>query len=368
MPEMPVRRVLMTTDTVGGVWTFALDLAEALITNYDVEVLLATLGGQPSAGQRTEAEALPRLSLTGSDYKLEWMDDPWRDVEESRRWLLRLERDYNADVIHLNSYGHGACAFQTPAVMTVHSCVLSWWKAVKGESAPPRWNRYREEVKAALHAVDALTVPSRAMASSLSDYGILPSRCEVIPNGRPAKKFRRGLKEPLVFTAGRLWDEAKNTALVARVAASLAWPVYAAGDVNHPDGSVVGFRDCRLTGWLSGDAMVDWYARAAIYVLPARYEPFGLSALEAALSGCALVLGDIPSLREIWADTAMFVDPEQPEALQKALETLISKPALREDLARRSYARALTYDSERTAGSYMSLYKTAVAGKHQCVS
>ncbi len=32
--------------------------------------------------------------------------------------------------------------------------------------------------------------------------------------------------------------------------------------------------------------------------LPARYEPFGLSVLEAALSGCALVLGDIPSLRE----------------------------------------------------------------------
>ena len=32
---------------------------------------------------------------------------------------------------------------------------------------------------------------------------------------------------------------------------------------------------------------------ASIYALPARYEPFGLSILEAALSGCALVLGDI---------------------------------------------------------------------------
>ena len=54
--------------------------------------------------------------------------------------------------------------------------------------------------------------------------------------------------------------------------------------------------------------------RAAIYALPARYEPFGLSILEAALSGCALVIGDIPSLREIWADAALFVPSDGHDA------------------------------------------------------
>ena len=47
---------------------------------------------------------------------------------------------------------------------------------------------------------------------------------------------------------------------------------------------------------LSGEDIRPWFARAGIYALPAVYEPFGLSVLEAALSGCALVLGDIPSL------------------------------------------------------------------------
>ena len=65
--------------------------------------------------------------------------------------------------------------------------------------------------------------------------------------------------------------------------------------------------------WPSG------WPRAAIYALPARYEPFGLSALEAALSGCALVLGDIPSLREVWGDAAVFVPPDDAGGLRDAL-------------------------------------------------
>ena len=60
-------------------------------------------------------------------------------------------------------------------------------------------------------------------------------------------------------------------------------------------------------------------ARAAIYALPAHYEPFGLSILEAAMSGCALVLGDIPSLREIWGDAAVFVHPDNRDAVARCL-------------------------------------------------
>ena len=65
------------------------------------------------------------------------------------------------------------------------------------------------------------------------------------------------------------------------------------------------------SGRLTPPQMARVVSRApSIYALPARYEPFGLSVLEAALSGCALVLGDIPSLREIWDGAALFVDPD----------------------------------------------------------
>src|SRR5690349_23110488 len=82
-----IRRILMTGDTVGGVWTYTMELAEAL-GEHGIQVVLAAMGGPPSEAQRVEADRIPNLDLLASDFKLEWMEDPWRDVAASGRWLL----------------------------------------------------------------------------------------------------------------------------------------------------------------------------------------------------------------------------------------------------------------------------------------
>src|SRR3954454_18301707 len=69
------RRILMTADTVGGVWTYALELAQAL-TPHGVEITLATMGPRANARQKDDAAQIPNLKLVESDFKLEWMDDP----------------------------------------------------------------------------------------------------------------------------------------------------------------------------------------------------------------------------------------------------------------------------------------------------
>src|SRR5947208_13534633 len=99
--------------------------------------------------------------------------------------------------------------------------------------------------------------------------------------------------------------------------------------------------------------MAHWLGRASIYALPARYEPFGLSALEAALSGCALVLGDIPSLREYWDGAAFFCDPENPESLRSALLELIGCDSRRRKLAQAARARAASFAPTLFGAAYM---------------
>ena len=364
MPEQRVRRVLMTTDTVGGVWTFTLELAEALALR-DIEVVLIAFGGQPSASQIAESAPLRNLCLLGSDFKLEWMEDPWDDIAASGEWLMKLEREYCPDVVHLNSYGHGALPWNAPTVVTAHSCVLSWFRAVKGTAAPGTWDRYRTEVARSLQSADLVTAPSASMAEVLaSSYHLDVSACRVIPNGRHSAKFRRAAKEPFVFTAGRLWDEAKNVKAVAEIAGALDWPVYMAGDAPHSTAP-----GTRMLGRLSTEEISDWYARAAIYAMPARYEPFGLSILEAALSGCALVLGNIRSLRDIWGNAALFVAPDDTRGLQEAIERLIGDAALRETMSQRAYIRALGFDIKRTADEYLQAYGEVVAARSaSCVS
>jgi glycosyltransferase involved in cell wall biosynthesis len=359
----------MTGDTIGGVWTHTLELSRAL-QPYGVEVILAAMGGTASSAQRAEAERISNLHLHNRDYRLEWMDDPWLDIEASARWLLSLEAHYMPDLIHLNTLGHGSLPWRAPIVLTAHSCVLSWWTAVRRTPVPPIWARYRECVEQSLGAANFITAPSLTMLNTLAENYHIPIPSSLaVANGRGAARYRSAEKEPFVLTAGRIWDEAKNAAAVARVARSLEWPVYFAGEHRHPSGSPAIFPGCRMLGHLSEEQLAGWYSRAAIYALPARYEPFGLSALEAALSGCALVLGDIPSLREVWADAAVYVPPDDDERLALALRSLIGDPAYRCEMARRSAARARRFTPDKMAQEYLAIYEMLAARKRTlCVS
>jgi glycosyltransferase involved in cell wall biosynthesis len=356
------RKVLMTADTVGGVWTYAIELARGL-ADRGVEVALATMGEPLNVHQREKADRIPRLRVFESTFKLEWMEDPWRDLEKASDWLLNLEERVRPDLIHLNGYVHGALPWSAPKVMVGHSCVLSWWQAVKGEPAPPEWEPYARAVAAGLAAADLVIAPSEAMLASLAaHYGKLPST-RVILNGRDSRDFKPTAKEPIVFSAGRLWDEAKNLEALEKVAPNLPWDVFVAGESIHPDGGEIRPHHTRLLGHLSQRALSAWLGRASIYCLPARYEPFGLSALEAALSGCALVLGDIPSLREIWRHRAVFVPPNDPEALESALKTLIDNPDRRASLTAGARARALQLTPQKMLDGYLAAYGEVLAAR-----
>ena len=355
-------KVLLTADTVGGVWTYAADLACALAAR-DIQVALATMGAPLSADQRAAVRTLPSgVAVYSSAFKLEWMADPWDDVERAGTWLLDLEARLRPEVVHLNGYTHGALPWRAPRLVVGHSCVLSWWDAVRGGPAPAEWYRYREAVRRGLQAADLAIAPTAAMLAALErNYGPLPAS-RVVPNGRhaPPPSAQPAPKEPFVLSAGRLWDEAKNVAALAAVAPRLPWPVYVAGDQTHPDGGQAALASVHCLGPLAPAALWHWFARAAIYCLPARYEPFGLSALEAGLAGCALVLGDIPSLREVWGDAAVFVPPDDSAALERTLTALIAHPERRAALATAAHERARAFTPDRMVDGYLTAYRYAL--------
>jgi glycogen(starch) synthase len=85
--------------------------------------------------------------------------------------------------------------------------------------------------------------------------------------------------------------------------------------------------------------------------------------LEAALSGCSLVLGDIPSLRGLWDGAALFVPPNDPAALKTALRHLMARPAWREELGHAARARGLEFTPERMASGYLSAYSELMMAK-----
>ncbi len=302
------------------------------------------------------------MEVYESAFALEWMEDPWQDVRAAGYWLLGLESEVRPDIVHLNHFAHGHLSFHAPVLIVGHSCVYSWYAAVHGCAPPEKWKTYLKAVRRGLRGADRVTAPTRAMLESLQFHYGQFNAAHPIFNCRAPSEFPPGKKAPLVMTAGRLWDEGKNAALLEKAAHRLSWPVEMAGACSHPDGSSTSFQQAKHLGRLNRTEMADCLKRASIFALPARYEPFGLSALEAGLAGCALVLGDIPSLREVWEDAAFYVHPEKEEELITAINRLIGDPMMLKRFAHRARSRALQFAPSRTVDAYLRLY----AGMRRC--
>jgi glycogen(starch) synthase len=351
-----VKRVLMTCDAVGGVWTYMLELVRGL-GRVGVEVLVAAMGPPPSPEQRVEAAKLDNLDIVHRSLALEWMDAPWSDVDAGSDWLLDLASEFEPDMVHLNGYAHASLPWPAPVLIVAHSCVLTWWRAVKGENAPARYDEYRRRVTHALRSAFVVTPTNSYRHQLAREYGFEPSGV-TIANARSSTGFAPNSlhKEHFIFSAGRLWDEAKNLAMLDTIAPGVEWPIKVAGDEVLPGSGRFCSSELRLLGRLDSKDLATTLDRAAIYAAPAKYEPFGLSILEAALSGCALLLSDIPTLRELWSDCAEFVPYDDPNAWMKGLNASIRDKHRRERLQSAAREAAEAYSVQQQVDSYMEVY------------
>lgn len=345
----------MTSDCVGGVWTYTVDLVREL-TRRGHDVVVAVMGGVPTAAQERELVRSGAIAHEVRPYRLEWMAQPDNDLRGASAWLLHLATEHRPDVAHLNQFSFAALQWPCPTVVVAHSDVVTWWRAVHGCDPPAEWADYRARVSDGLRAADRVVAPTAAMLRDLRAAYDFSTPAQVVHNGAAlSTDSPNAEKDPQIAAAGRVWDEAKNIATVARAAAGLPWPLLVAGEGSDRLDEAQGL------GRLDRAAVADLLARSAIFVAPARYEPFGLAALEAGLRGCALVLGDIPTLREVWGDAALFVAPDDATMLRSVLRDLIDDPDLRRERQAAAAARAATFDAADMAAAYVACYRTLMS-------
>jgi glycogen synthase len=357
------KRVLMTTDAVGGVWQYSLHLARHLVERGS-EILLVSLGPRPGEDQKQQVRAIPGLRLLETDFALEWTPQPWEAIDRSSEWLLLLENDFRPEVIHLSGYSYGALAWQAPALVVAHSCVYSWWRAVRGDSPSADWQEYKTRVARGLEACSAVVAPSGYMADAIaSEYGIARERIEVIYNSQPTTVNCEALKEPFALAAGRFWDPAKNLELLDSIAPRVQWQIRIAGRAgSEPAESSGSGLATRYLGILPHKELLRQLQGASLFLHPALYEPFGLAVLEAASAECCLALSDIPSLREIWQGAAVFIDPHDPEQWIFEVNKLATDSGLRESLAQAARLRSRRYRSSDMLRRYLRLYEALREG------
>ncbi|MBL0405967.1 glycosyltransferase family 4 protein [Microvirga aerilata] len=353
--------VLMTADAVGGVWQYALDLAESL-RRHGVETTLAVLGPAPSVDQQATAEAAgAQLILTG--LPLDWTAEAREEVEEAGRAIARIAAQVKPNIVHLNSPALAASArFDAPVVAVCHSCVATWWQAVKGGALPEAFVWRMDMVGQGYAAADRLLAPTQAFARTTAQVYDLADAPLVVRNGRRSPNLEtRASTEPFVFTAGRLWDEGKNFAVIDRAAARLSVPVLAAGPLQGPNGARIEAHAVKALGRVSDTEIARHLSANPIFVSAARYEPFGLAVLEAAQAGCPLILSDIETFRELWEGAAVFVPTDDEEAIVAAVERLVQDAQARADLGRAARRRADAYTVDVMSAGVLAAYRSVLA-------
>lgn len=364
-------RVLLTADTVGGVWTYAHELVCGLVRR-GVHVTLVSFGHIPEPRQLAWTEGLRNFDFRPTAFRLEWMQESAEDVAASSEYLLGVIHDVKPDVLHFNQFCYGAVDIDLPRIVVAHSDVVSWWVAVHGQEPPNNdWiGWYRNTVQTGLDGATSVLAPSRWMSSQIAKYYRLTSQPRVIYNGRSPQRFNPHTdKEDLVLTVGRLWDPAKQVSLLAKC--DCGWPALIAGETLHPDQAYRGDGQrivcegmLELKGRQTAEQLRSLFARAAIYAATSRYEPFGLAPVEAALSRCAVVANDIPPFRELWGETACYFRTDDVDSLRDAITTLRDDPTLWRNRAELAYQRARRhFNADRMVDEYMDLYESLCGKK-----
>lgn len=365
--------VLVTADTVGGVWTYVRELVTGLARK-GTRVTLVSFGEIPTLPQTEWLEGLRNVDFRPTAFRLEWMQEAQQDLEASAQYLQSVIDEVQPDLIHLNQYGYGSLNVRVPKVVVAHSDVVSWWVNTKGQEPPADdWTAwYRATVERGLQGADCVVAPSRWMLECIDKHYGAPRKSMVIYNGRTPALFNPHVsKDDAVLSVGRLWDGGKQIRLLAEIESPI--PITIAGAEEHADEALrmlstkLQPENPRLfvKGQQSEGQLRHWYSHASMYAATSRYEPFGLAPVEAALSRCALICNDIPSFQEIWGEAAMYFRCNDASSLQESIEKLQADRELRLTYANLAYNRAKQrFTAERMVEDYLNLYKglTEAAG------
>jgi len=118
----------------------------------------------------------------------------------------------------------------------------------------------------------------------------------------------------------------------------------------------MGLRDSvQITGWVPRQELYSFYEHARAFVYPSVFEGFGMPVLEALAAGIPVACSDIPPLREVAGDAALYFNPLDEDEIASAIESVMSDASLQERLAQAGRERAREFTWEKSAGQTLAV-------------
>lgn len=343
--------LIFMTGTKGGMETYVREVYRRLRTHLpDVELI---------------GYASRQLAATGAPWFDGELVDTGVDGDDRISWARatlfgagrRARRD-GVDILHAPA-NFGPAGAAPPTVLTVHDLIAHRYP----EYVPGRYAAVvRAMVSIAARRATRILTPSAATATDLRDVLHVPAeRITVTPLAAAASRAVQpeGHADRQVLAVGNRMPH-KNVEVLLEAVALLPAETRPrlvitggrAGDPLPAMADRLGLGpDITIVGWLSDAELDALYRSSQVLALPTRFEGFGLPVLEAMARGVPVVCSDLPVLREVGGDAALYVDTTRPEALAAALIELLDDPAGQERRRRAGLARAATFTWDATAAA-----------------
>jgi glycosyltransferase involved in cell wall biosynthesis len=264
--------------------------------------------------------------------------------------------------------------FRRNQVVTIHDIIPLQFK----ELHKRQYHYFRYVLPHVLKRARGIITPSRHSRDLIqSVYNIEGEKIHVIPHGVGSEFGSVDAAEvrperPFILYAGRM-TAMKNVEGILRAFSLLHGRiphdlVLVGSDRMKGDRSLLAISQrygipaerVVVKEYVSTESMATMYRQAAVFVLPSFYEGFGLTAIEAMVSGCPVVVSNVGSLPEICGDAALYVDPRNARSIADAVGQLIFSGEIRERLIKRGVQRARRFSWRRSGQRHIRLMEFLV--------
>ena len=360
----------------GGQVVFVLELAKRFSRlGYNVDVLTRQFEDQPAEDRINRNLRVLRIPFGGRNFiPKEQMHEFLPDFITN--FLAEVNRKgLSYDVVNSHYWDAGysgqriAEELNVPHIHTPHS--LGWWKRkdMKGSRKDlERTYRFDDRIDKEFlvyRNCDHIIATTTQQVDILNEaYGIPRDHITMVPPGIDESRYtpkrphnveelreKLGFRDTDVYCVGRAATNKGIDLLIMalpelRKVVPKARLQLAIGANSKRDQSRVESwkelarelgvsRSIKWRGYIPDEEMADMYRAAAVFALPSRYEPFGMTAIEAMACGTPTVVTVHGGLHEVidYGTHALYADPKEPMEFATALAIPMKYPAIRDRMS-----------------------------------
>jgi glycosyltransferase involved in cell wall biosynthesis len=362
--EGPVKVLHVAETAQGGVGSYIEEIVPVQVARYGVDAVRIVLPREHAQHfKRLPGALLHTFDIGGADRV--------RCMLRMARCTWALVRQWQPDVVHVHSTYAGFVLRPLLALMPHRPRVVYCAHGWAFDRRAPRWlNGVVASIERYWSALcDAVVCISRHDRDSALRAGMSAQRLFVVCNGIGERPGGQAVPQQQslwpagalrVLFVGRL-DRQKGVDVLYEALRQLggrAAAVVVGAAVVADDKAAVPPANVHITGWMSRDQIGALYDAAQVVVVPSRWEGFGLVALEAMRSGCAVLatrVGGLPEVVEDGVSGALFA-PDDPAALAHLLASLTETQLAEMGAAGRQRFEKL-FHIDRVADELDALYR-----------